>query len=93
MANWQDCIVSLIDLIGIKDIILNQNGKGSALMRQLHKIVAVEMNLGLQHHAHAYVWNDSVLLLAYLDGSNLPEIILREVDELKRKLGIPVFSD
>jgi len=86
MSDWKECVVSLIDMIGIRDLASGPKGAASTAMRKMHKTVAEEMRCGLPLHAYTYVWNDSVLLLAYLDKSHRPEAILREVDGLKRTL-------
>jgi hypothetical protein len=64
-ATWRDCIVSLYDLPGVKKL-APKSGGGSSLMRRLHR-VAVKTVPDLTAVAHAYVWNDSVLLLAFVE--------------------------
>jgi hypothetical protein len=59
--NWRECIVTFIDLPGVKRL-APTDGAGSKLMRQLHRLAAKEVPT-LTAVAHAYVWNDSVLLL------------------------------
>src|ERR1700694_1174488 len=86
MSGWKDCVVSLIDLVGVKKMASGRKGQASSAMQSMHTEVVVAMNGGLPLHAQAYVWNDSVLLLAFLDELHRPEPILREVDGLKRKL-------
>ena len=57
-------------------------------MRRLHKMVQREISVGYLHSTErAYVWNDSVLLLAYV-GRNKQryERALRDADNLKRKI-------
>lgn len=68
MSRWRDCIVVLMDLIGVKKRAIEGNTHASALMRSFHDVVRREMDRGLQALSHGYVWNDSVLLLAYVDG-------------------------
>lgn len=72
--------------MGLKILASNPKGKASSRMRRLHKDVSVAMRCGMKHHDHAYLWNDSVLLLAFLNRVNTPEAVLRDVDGLKRKL-------
>lgn len=86
MSGWKDCVVSLIDLVGVKKMAWGRKGQASGAMQSMHAEVVAAMNAGLQLHSHAYVWNDSVLLLAFLDESHRPEPILREVEGLKRRL-------
>jgi len=86
MSDWKDCVVTLIDLVRIKVLASGPKGLASTLMRKMHVTVSAEMRCGLPLHECAYVWNDSILLLAYLDRSHGPEPVLREVDRLKRSL-------
>ena len=80
--DWQDCIVTLIDLVGVKE--MAQQGIGSEVMLKLHKIVMQEKG-NLHATKHVYAWNDSVLLLSYVDeGAALFESAMREADKLKR---------
>jgi hypothetical protein len=57
-------------------------------MRRLHKVASNELRKGFPSIAYAYVWNDSVLLLSYVeqqkDGSF--ERAMRDADKLKRKI-------
>ena len=87
MATWRHCIVSLIDVTGIKKLAAKGNGIASAKMREMHSLVFSAASQGLKAHAHAYLWNDSALLLAFVD-SDLRQAtdVLREVDELKSKI-------
>lgn len=73
MSDWRKCIVVLIDLIGVKRQSLKGSSGGSSLMRKFHEVVCREMRAGLLTSLdHAYVWNDAVLLLAYLDERSRP---------------------
>jgi hypothetical protein len=87
MTGWRDCAVSLIDFPGIRKLARQPDTKASDLMRTMHTCVANSLQAGLPNHKRAYIWNDSVLLLAFLDQiSSSPEKVLREVDGLKRKV-------
>lgn len=89
MSDWRDCIVCLIDLVGVKKLASKADGRASSLMRQMHSLTVVETRVGLPLHSHIYIWNDSVLLLAYTDGqATNAASILREVDSLKRKIDV-----
>lgn len=89
MSDWRDCVVCLIDLIGVKELASKGDGRASALMRQMHWVTVAESNVGLPLHSHIYIWNDSVLLLAYTDGqATNAASILREVDALKKKIDV-----
>jgi len=84
MSSWKHCIISLIDLIGIKKKLFDKKSKGIRLMRQMHQIVHTQINNEMPYHDHAYLWNDSVLLLAYVDEKKtLYEPVMREVNKLK----------
>ena len=81
---WRDCIVTLIDVIGVKQH--TQHGAGSSLMRKLHALV-IRSKSDLPAVAHAYAWNDSVLLLSYVDRQNASfEAAIRDADKLKRQI-------
>lgn len=66
---WKDCVVTVIDVIDIKKLAGRHRGVASRMMRNLHSLTATAMNDGMSmnNHAHAYAWNDSVLLLAYAE--------------------------
>src|SRR3954454_14007831 len=86
---YQGCIVTLIDLIGIKGIA--GSGMGSPMMMAMHQQVIAKVNSGdLPSHPYVYLWNDSILLLAYLDDvtprKSLKNRILREANALKRDI-------
>lgn len=65
-SEFQDCVVAVFDLVGIKE--RAPDGNGSKRMRQLHDVV-MRATAGNRFDciARAYTWNDSVLLLAYVD--------------------------
>jgi hypothetical protein len=86
---WTDSIVMLIDLIGLKKQALEGGSVASTLMRSFHALVRREMARDSGALDHAYVWNDSVILLA--DVSHGPEAYARAVhaaDDLKRKVDV-----
>jgi len=85
MTQWRNCIVTLIDVIGIKQLALNGTSQATDLMRKLQSITESRMNYGMKAHAHAYMWNDSVLLLGYLDQATARSL-LEEADSLKRAI-------
>jgi hypothetical protein len=82
--DWQDCIVTLIDLVGVRA--KAPQGIASALMRKFHNVVVKERG-SLNATASAYVWNDSVLLLSYVnDNSSSFEGAMKDADKLKRRV-------
>jgi hypothetical protein len=66
-SDWRDCIVTFIDLPGVKKL-ASANSAGSDLMRRLHALAARELPR-LAAIDHAYVWNDSVLLLSFIKNT------------------------
>lgn len=93
MSGWRDCIVVLMDLIGVKKRALEGDSAASVLMRSFHKLVRREMAGDLGALDHAYVWNDSVLLLAYVDGRREAyEKAIHAADNLKRKVDVTAPS-
>jgi hypothetical protein len=95
VTGWSDSIIVLIDLIGVKKRALGGDSYASGLMRSFHKLVQREMARGLGALDHAYVWNDSVLLLAHVDDRpEAYERAIRAADDLKRKIDVmaPSFA-
>jgi hypothetical protein len=81
---WRDCIVTVIDMVGVKK--RARDGNASTAMRRLHALVTREMG-ALQSVAHAYVWNDSVLLLSYVnEGDASFQSAIRDAEKLKRRI-------
>lgn len=87
VSRWRDCIVVLMDLIDVKKRANEGDARASTLMRSFHDVVRCEMDRGLEALSHAYVWNDSVVLLASVDGQpQLYEAAIHAADDLKRKV-------
>jgi hypothetical protein len=84
-SEWRDCIVVVFDLNAIKQK-AKQRGVGVELMRRLHQVVSDAAGQGLRSISHAYAWNDSALLLAFVDGVQQYESVLRDADVLKRAI-------
>jgi hypothetical protein len=81
---WRDCIVTLIDMVGVRK--RAKCREASSLMRRLHNLVVHEGS-DLPAVANAYAWNDSVLLLSYVDGRDAAfEAAIRDADKLKRRI-------
>ena len=85
-TGFQDCIVAFVDLVGVKD--LAQGSQASTIMRKFHNVVMQAMAGNSNDRLmRAYTWNDSVLLLAYVDKNRHDyESVLRQVDCLKQKI-------
>ena len=84
---WKDCITTVFDLDGTKD--LAPSGLGSRIMRDLHHVVAQAL---LDEHrfpsvTRAYAWNDSALFLTYVrEEEREYERALRDAAEFKPKI-------
>lgn len=83
---WRDCVVTLIDVIDIRSLSEGKKGGAASKMRQLHKLLASRMGdaSSMPGIAHAYAWNDSVLLLGFLQAPNSSTQILAEISEFKK---------
>ena len=90
MSDWKNSIVTYIDLVGIKSAANYSDSRATDVMRKMHSLVDSNMSHDMSNHDHCYMWNDSILLLAYLDSpdrnNNNENLILREADQLKRKV-------
>lgn len=84
--HWPDCIVTLIDLIGIKDANKRRKKEGTRRMIALQKLIGPATK-ALKRHDHVYCWNDSVLLLHLVNkGQDTAREILSEIRDLKRQV-------
>ncbi len=79
------CIVTLIDLIGIKE----ELGKGKAgaieIMQRVHQEVYRQISDHMENHVHAYCWNDSVLLFTDKSLSHA-QSVMKEVVDLRKRI-------
>src|SRR6266568_583115 len=91
--DWPECIVTFMDLIDTSKYAAS--GEASRIMQSMHQSVIsyIKTSGDWLNHEHTYVWNDSILLLGYLDKSGcqltraqIKEAILREADTLKRHI-------
>lgn len=81
---WRDCVVTLIDLVGVKA--LAKSGEASKLMREFHRLVTDEKS-AIPAIENAYLFNDSALLLSYVDGGSASfESAIRDAYKLKRRV-------
>src|SRR4051794_39752649 len=86
---FRDCIVTVIDLIDIRAIAAQ--GQASSVMVTIHNHVIASVNAGnLPSHTYIYLWNDSILLLAYIEGDvnrrTTKTTVLREANILQRDI-------
>lgn len=83
----EHCIITYMDLIDIEKMIENNSKKAVKIMQRFHEVLKVESRINLNEYEKIYVWNDSVLLLAYTDYNySKLENIMKEADTLKRKI-------
>ena len=88
MADWRDCIVVYIDLQGTKNLAQKGNSEATGIMRAFHrKVVDERPKSYLSSIEQVYLWNDSALLLGYVDTHvQAYEQIIRAADSLKREV-------
>ena len=81
------CIVTFMDLIDVKKLISLNSPNAVQIMQEFHQTVYGQVNETMKKHEHAYAWNDSVLLVAYIDEnySGLLDI-MKELDNLKKRI-------
>src|SRR5580704_2372254 len=92
MKSWRDCIVIYFDLVGTKKLAAAPPS-GSVAMRSLHALVSKAVSNGFKAIDHVYLWNDSVLLFAYVDNKSYGRV-MRAADDLKRVVDghIPCYA-
>lgn len=76
-----------MDLIDVKKLISQNSPNAVQIMQCFHQTVYGQVNEIMKKHEHAYTWNDSVLLVAYIDEnySGLLDI-MKELDNLKKRI-------
>ena len=83
MSTFQDCIVSYVDLNNVKDVLNRQGKKGVRIMLDLHRLVSARAP-ELRQHQEVCFWQDSVLLLAPVDPTEISYTkVMSEVRVLK----------
>lgn len=99
MDNMRRCVLTFLDLIGMRDLIANDRHQASAAMERLDGVCYGRCLDQLKHHDHLYAWNDSVLLLSYLEPLPQPRAlgdVLREVSDIKEAIdaacGMPSYA-
>lgn len=86
MGTFRDCIVSLIDLNNIGALLAAEKGRGVRVMRDLHELVA-NHSPTLKSHEEVCFWQDSALLLAFVDASEHSyERVMSDVVRLKTEI-------
>lgn len=82
---WRDCIVTLIDLVGIRS--QASAAIASTQMRKLHRTLLDQVQTDTYSFDHAYAYNDAVLLLAYVNRKGESyQTAMRDADNLKREI-------
>ncbi len=81
MKSLRDCIVSFIDLNNIGELLGERSKKGVRIMHGLHQLVSRQVHT-LTAHEEVCFWQDSVLLLAFVDES--AESFSRVMNDVKR---------
>jgi hypothetical protein len=83
MSDWQDCVLSYFDLIGITEMITTESSRASNLMRELHFLVRKSIIYDMPFHSHVYTWNDSAMFLSFISNDVDYETTMRELNALK----------
>jgi hypothetical protein len=85
-----ECIVSYIDLIGIKDRLESDSRADSqeaiSIMQRMYHTVYSFANNSMKEHRHVYYWNDSALMVAEPEDLQAYRGIMQEVNLLKRQI-------
>lgn len=83
-THWRDCIVTLIDLVGIRS--QATAAIASTQMRKLHSTILGQVQTDRYSFAHAYAYNDAVLLLSYVNRKAEYQTAMRDADNLKKEV-------
>jgi hypothetical protein len=83
MAEWNDCIVSFIDMINVRSLLGRNSTEAVALMRRMHEAIR-NAERDLSAHAELCFWNDSVLLMGLVNKSRSSyRALMKEVLSVK----------
>jgi hypothetical protein len=87
MSDFQDCIVSYIDLNNVRSKLESRriSRKGVGIMRQLHELV-FKLAPSLRAHEEVCVWQDSVLLFAPIKSQAGFGQVMADVSRLKNEI-------
>ena len=86
MSDFQDCIVSYVDLNDVGRILSRESRRGVQTMRKLHRLVASYAHT-LSAHEEICFWQDSVLLLGHVaTTSESYQRIMSDVVRLKDRI-------
>src|SRR3989338_277990 len=82
---WPPCIITVLDLVGTSGNA--PNSVATQLMLKMRKFIVDKINVGLSNHSHAYVCNDSILLLSYITSPDQSRrSVLMELSGFKQAL-------
>lgn len=89
MDQMRRCVVSLLDLVGMKNLLARAGKKPHAMsaMEALDRMCNGHATY-VQHIDHIYCWNDSALFLSYLDTPAPRDMnaLVQEVSHLKEAI-------
>src|SRR5258707_15280944 len=91
-ADFEDALIAYVDLIGtIKKV---EDSEATVLMREMHSDVreALGDTHALPAITHAYVWNDSMLLVMRAPESVMYSGALQDVAALRSRLRVPSYA-
>jgi hypothetical protein len=84
MNNWHDCIVSFIDMIGISEKLRKNSSESVMIMRRMHEDIYKACQ-NLPAHEEICFWNDSILLMGYVNTQSYSyHALMEEVIKIKR---------
>jgi len=86
MSDFQDCIVSYVDLNNVERILLRKSRRGVRIIRKMHALVASCAHT-LRAHEEICFWQDSVLLLGHVTtASESYQRVMSDVVRLKDRI-------
>ena len=86
MSDFQDCILSYVDLNDVGRILEGESRRGVRIMRKLHSLVA-SYAYTLRAHEEVCFWQDSVLLVGHVTNtSESYQRVMSDVVRLKDRI-------
>jgi hypothetical protein len=84
MADFRDCIVSYIDMVGITALLTRRSKQAVHTMRKMHEVVSRALPQ-VPTHEEICLWNDSVLMVGFVTESESSfRAVMQEVLAVKR---------
>lgn len=86
MSDFRNCVVSYIDMDGMKDL-LDKDTRGAVTkFRELHRTIE-RVGPTLTSHEEICFWNDSILVVAFVeDNSDAYEQVMQNVFTIKQEV-------